>query len=207
MECPQLNINELSAEDLEIKSDSIFNKNFARNAGVPERFLDANFDNTSNRCSEAVKSFSELSRGILIIFGTNGTGKSRTACAGINNRIAKKLSPGRYISCNYEVCPLIRASRSFRADRNEYDTLKDFYTTPFLVLDEVGKGDDAVISKMFVTCVLAARYDNNLPTLITTNMNKEELSQFVGADISSRFKETAKVFVLDGADLRGGNNA
>ena len=88
--------------------------------------------------------------------------------------------------------------------RNELQTLSHYYTTPFLVLDEVGKGDDAVIAKMFVACVLAARYDNNLPTLITTNMNAEELGEFVGKDIKSRFFETAQIYTLDGADLRRG---
>lgn len=199
MKCPQLNIND---EEDNVERD-FFDKNFSRKAGVPERFLEATFENTQNRCTSRVKDFVQFSRGVLIIQGTNGTGKSRIACAAINYRIAHKLVSGKYISCNYQVCPLIRSSRSFRAERNEIDTLTEFYTTPFLVLDEVGKGDDEVISKMFVTCVLAARYDNNLPTLITTNLSKQELSEFVGKDITSRFSETAITAILDGEDLRG----
>lgn len=201
MDCPKLNSN---FEEQLAQRDISFDKNFARQAGVPERFLDATFDNTQNRTTEKVKSFTQFSRGVLILNGSNGTGKSRTACAAINYRIANGLNAGRYISCNYQVCPLIRSSRSFRAERNELQTLTDFYTTPFLILDEVGKGDDSVISKMFVTCVLAARYDNNLPTLITTNLTKQELSEFVGQDIQSRFFETATIATLDGNDLRRG---
>lgn len=204
MQCPQL---EISEEENEVigKDDSLFDKNFARRAGVPERFLDATFENTQNCCTRRVKDFTEMSRGVLILNGSNGTGKSRTACAAINHRLSKGMAAGKYISCNYQVCPLIRSSRSFRADRNEMQVLTDYYTTPFLVLDEVGKGDDEIISKMFVTCVLAARYDNNLPTLITTNLPKDELINFLGADVSSRLHETATVAVLDGQDLRQGN--
>lgn len=198
---PQIQINDSITEE----RDTFFDKNFSRNAGVPERFLDATFDNTENRCSEKIRSFTQLGRGVMILMGTNGTGKSRTACCAINWRIANGRSAGNYISCNYQVCPLIRSSRSFRADKNELQVLTEFYTTPFLVLDEVGKGDDSLISKMFVSCVLAARYDNNLPTLITTNLNKQELSEFVGKDIQSRFFETAQIAVLDGEDFRKGN--
>lgn len=202
MQCPQLVISE---EENEVvgKEDSFFDKNFARKAGVPERFLDATFENTQNRCTQRVKDFTQFARGVLILQGTNGTGKSRTACAAINYRLTNGMAPGMYISCNYQVCPLIRSSRSFRADKNELQVLTEYYTTPFLILDEVGKGDDSVISKMFVTCVLAARYDNNLPTLITTNLTKQELAEFVGKDITSRFVETATVAILDGEDLRG----
>ena len=201
MELPQIQINDSIAEE----RDTFFDKHYSRNAGVPERFLDATFENTENRTTSKIKSFTQLGRGVMILMGTNGTGKSRTACCAINWRIANGLSAGNYISCNYQVCPLIRSSRSFRAEKNELQVLTEFYTTPFLVLDEVGKGDDSVISKMFVACVLAARYDNNLPTLITTNLNKQELSEFVGKDIQSRFFETAQIAILDGEDFRKGN--
>lgn len=199
MQCPTLNItdNQVNTETLDITD-----LNFVRKAGVPERFVNASFENTQNRCTQKVKDFVQFNRGVLILNGTNGTGKTRLACCAIIYRIANHQNSGKYISCNYEVCPLIRSSRSFRAVKSEYEILKEFYTTPFLVLDEVGKGDDEVISKMFVSCVLAARYDNNLPTLITTNLSKEELSKFVGKDIQSRFFETATVATLDGTDLR-----
>lgn len=204
MQCPQLTISE---EDNEVigNDNSYFDKNFARKAGVPERFLEATFENTQNCCTQRVLDFTQFSRGVLILNGSNGTGKSRTACAAINYRLANGMAPGMYISCNYQVCPLIRSSRSFRADKNEMQVLTEYYTTPFLILDEVGKGDDEIISKMFVTCVLAARYDNNLPTLITTNLSKDDLADFLGADVTSRLHETAKVAVLDGKDLRQGN--
>ena len=202
MKCPQLELNEVAEEQTVSVSEL---RTYAENAGVPKRFLDATFENTQNICTQKVKDFVEFGKGVLILMGTNGTGKTRLACAAINKRIRNRKNPGMYISCNYEVCPLIRSSRSFRAEKSEYDVLQEFYTTPFLVLDEIGKGDDSVISKMFVTCVLAARYDNNLPTLITTNLDKNGLAEFVGQDISSRFKETAMIGVLAGNDMRGAN--
>lgn len=170
--------------------------------GVPHKFISARFENTENRLSDKVRDFAEKGTGVFIITGSNGTGKTRIACCAINHRIDNYLRGGRYISCFYEVCPLIRSSRSFSAKVNEIDTLEEFYTTPFLVLDEVGKGDDNPIAKTFVTNVLAARYDNDLPTLITTNLVKSEFIDFIGSDITSRLQETAMFYNLDDKNWR-----
>lgn len=202
MECPKLIINTEDVVAQNFNTDVL--KNSARNAGIPEKFINATFANTKNSAITALESFLRASKGVLIVNGRNGTGKTRTACSAMNWRIENGLNPGLFISCNYQVCPMIRSSRSFRSEKSEYEILEEYYTSPFVVLDEVGKGDDAVISKMFVTNVLSARYDNDLPTLITTNFTKQELIDFVGTDIHSRFIETASIVVLNEMDYRKG---
>lgn len=200
---PQLNLD-MNFDDLENVPGG-YDKNYSKDAGVPLRFVDCTFENTENECSAKVKKFTDFGKGILIIYGPNGTGKTRTACCAINHRIAQHVQAGDFISCGNEVCPMIRSSRSFKADRSEYETLKYYYTTPFLVIDEVGKGDDSVIAKMFVTNVLAARYNNQLPTLMTTNLTKDELMEFLGKDIEDRLAEVGSEAVLMGKNYRRGN--
>lgn len=170
--------------------------------GVPHRYNNVSFADTQTCLNEVTKKFALEGNGVLIIIGDNGTGKTRLVSACINERIARELCGGRYISCSYEVCPLIRSSRSFSANKSEMETLREFYTTPFLVLDEVGKGDDIQTSKAFVQNVLAARYDNNLPTVIATNLDKDGIVDFVGKEISSRLKETARMYALNNKDWR-----
>lgn len=206
MACPILsplvgNENRIE-EEVQITSNNEQKRNWSVSAGIPFRFLEATFDNTKNGATEKLKDFALNGKGVLILNGNNGTGKSRSACASINYRIESNIASGMYISCMYQVCPLIRSSRSFKADKNELQVMNDYYTTPFLVIDEVGKGDDLVISKMFTASVLAARYDNCLPTVIVSNLEMEELCNFVGMDIKSRFKETATVLALTGKDWR-----
>lgn len=210
MPAPQINIEELLrstqtvSEHGVIRPDDIrqYLDTYSLKSNVPMKFTSVTFENTESPLADRIKDFALNGKGVLIMQGGNGTGKTRLACCAINERILSQINGGRYISCFYEVCPLIRSSRSFRAEKNEVQVLNDFFTTPFLVLDEVGKGDDSVISKMFVSTVLAARYDNELPTLITTNLEKQEFIEFVGKDIESRLHEIATMWTLDGQDRR-----
>lgn len=199
MDLPTLTIPENIDE--QINSANVY-RSYSKSAGIPERFLDAKFSNTSNRISDKVRSFAEVGKGVMVIFGDNGTGKTRTGCCAINHRIDIGLTGGEYISCNYQVCPMIRTSRSFKAEKNEMELLNYYYTIPFLVIDEAGKGDDSMISKAFLTSVLSARYANGLPTLIITNMTKTEFEAFVGKDITSRLSETGMYVVLNDTNFR-----
>lgn len=205
--CPNLDILEVEENSENNKFVDKEMENELRRCGIPERFINASFSNTESRFNELLKKFcltgSIEGKSIVILAGNNGTGKSRLAGCCIRHRYDNGLKAGTYISCKYEVCPLIRSSRSFKAEKNELDTLNYFYKNPFLVLDETGKGDDNIIAKSFIEMVLSARYDNDLPTLITTNLTKDELIEFVGKDVSSRFKESALFYIVDGDDKRG----
>lgn len=202
--CPQLKIPE--NQDIDVIQEKTNNITiFMKTAKVPLRFLSASFQNTQNNICDSVKKFSENGNGICVITGGNGTGKTRTAACAIRNRIDNGLTAGKFISCKYEVCPLIRSSRSFKAEHSEQQILESFYKTPFLVIDEAGRGDDQTISKSFLVNVLSARYDNELPTLITTNFLIQDLCNFLGQDVTSRFFETAEVLNLSGDDRRKTN--
>lgn len=170
--------------------------------GIPKRYYGVSFETHSNSTTNQVRDFSIKGKGVLIIEGSNGSGKTETLCAAFYERYIHGLTPGLYLSCKYTVCPMMRSSRSFAAKLNEMDTYEKFYNIPFLVLDEVGKGDDTVLEKTFVSNVISARYDNDLNTAIGTNMTIEELCSWLGEDISSRFHQTAIQCVLDGKDWR-----
>lgn len=169
---------------------------------LPRKYYGVTFDVHPNEWTECLRDFSESKKGVLILQGGNGTGKTESVCAMFTNRIQKGLVAGLYLSNKYELCPLIRTSRSFSANINEYDLLKRYYTTPFLAIDEVGKGDNEVIEKMFVSNVLSARYDNELPTVLVTNWTTKELEDFLGDEIKSRFLETATICTLNERDFR-----
>lgn len=202
IKCPQLSVSEIKDDAKYEEELDVISTNFAKEAGVPLKFLNATFQNTCNEITDKVRNFCEKGKGVLVLSGSNGTGKTRTASCAINHRLANHLQGGIFISCKHDMCPLIRSSRSFRAEKSELQVYKELYETPFLVLDEVGRGDDQIIAKAFIENVLSARYDNELPTLITTNFTMKDLCSYVGLDITSRFYETAEVLVLAGEDLR-----
>jgi DNA replication protein DnaC len=208
MNCPKLS-EDFAGFKSEENLPSVNNKTIALQAGVPKKYLDCTFDNTVNCISDEVKYFAKNGqtkngKKVVIIFGGNGTGKTRTASCAMNYRIQEELPSGLFISCKYQICPMIRASRNFKADRNEYQLLQDFYKAPFVVIDDAGKGDDLVISKMFLSCVLSAKYDYDLPVLVTTNLTKSEFSEFVGKDVNERLSEIACSLILNDRNYRLG---
>ena len=83
-------------------------------------------------------------------------------------------------------------------------TIRRFSKIPFVVFDEVGKGDDKNIEKGFISSIISARYDFVKPTILISNMSMVELCDWLGQDINSRFHETATVVTLEGKDYRYG---
>jgi|WetSurMetagenome_2_1015567.scaffolds.fasta_scaffold01488_13 DNA replication protein DnaC len=202
MECPKFNIDNI-IDNID-NDEKLFDKElFINQTNIPEKFINAKLGN-SDIDKKIIEFCEEKSSYITMVFiGDFGRGKSYSACASMIHRINRSKQAGLYISCKYEVCPLIRTSRNFRSNTQEYDILKKYYTAPYLVLDEMGQGDDSQIEKVFDSNVLSARYDNGKNTIITTNMDMNELCDFLGGSLKSRFKETAIPVYFGGIDKRG----
>lgn len=172
--------------------------------GMPSRYYEASFDTYNIPIVEPFRQFCLSGTGFFIVEGSNGTGKTYEACASINERIKNGLTGGFYFSCKYTVCPMVRSSRSFSAKENELELIKRIARMPYVVFDEVGKGDDQNIEKCFLSNIISARYDFVKPTVLISNMSMIELCEWLGQDINSRFHETATVVTLDGKDNRYG---
>ena len=194
--------NSMGIKDALAHSKDINLVRLSEQCNVPRKYNDATFANTDCRLKDIALDFALHGKGVMIVCGNNGTGKTRLGSCCINERILREIAGGRYISCSYEVGPLIRSSRSFSAKKSEMDVYKEFYTTPFLVIDEAGKGDDVAVSKAFIRNVLLARYDYELPSFISMNGTKEEFMELVGNDVVSRLHETGKIYVLNEKDWR-----
>jgi DNA replication protein DnaC len=202
MKCPSFKAEDLL--DIKQNCDTVFNAtSFIEQTNIPEKFINAHLEDSET--DKVIREFcEEKSKYItLVLIGDFGRGKSYSACASMINRSKLGMNAGKYISCKYEVCPLIRTSRNFKSSVQEYDILKEYYTIPYLVLDEIGQGDDAQIEKVFDSNIISARYDNEKRTVITTNMDMNEICTFLGGSLKSRFKETAVPVYFNGIDRRG----
>ncbi|MCK9576958.1 MAG: ATP-binding protein [Clostridia bacterium] len=205
MNCPTFDAEELL--DIKQNDKKEFNTtSFIEQTNIPEKFSNAVLDDSET--SKTIREFCEEKSKYttMVLIGDFGRGKSYSACASMINRSKLGMNAGKYISCKYEVCPLIRTSRNFKSSVQEFDVLKGYYTIPYLILDEMGQGDDAQIEKVFDSNVLSARYDNGKRTVITTNMDMNELCDFLGGSLKSRFKETAMPVYFGGIDRRGNIN-
>lgn len=184
-------------------------------AGVPKRLLGATLSSYAvnhgepqetalRACCEYVRAFQERAqRGDgLILMGSVGTGKTHLACAIIRHVTRKQGVAARYVSAP-ALFTRIKASYGGSGE-SEADIIREYSTTPLLVVDElgIGKGSDAELNMLYA--VFGHRYDACLPTVLATNLNPDELRGWLGERVVDRLRETNRVVMFQWPSYRGG---
>lgn len=193
---------------------------------IPNRFAESRFPKMLSEQENALRQFSlkNMNDGAVLLVGPTGTGKTTLSICAMHERAIKGFSCGLYLSIRF-LLPMLRTSRSFTARENEYELLQKYSKTPFLVLDEIGTSTNIAEESEFLRTVIAGRYDNNLPTIFTTNLSpsnfkllllgktrenfptSEALNKFLeissGDPIVNRLKSIMTTIVLDGESKRG----
>ena len=164
-------------------------KKIMGDSGIQKRFLKCTFENyhTDNENSLAIKNrligycnkFKTIleNGNNLILSGSVGTGKTHLSCA-VANEIAKKgfTSVFRTLS---EISSMIHNAKSFDAEKNVEQVMKSLVEVDLLIIDEVGavaEKDNAVLFD-----VINARYAENRPMIILTNLDSDNLQREIGA--------------------------
>lgn len=148
-------------------------------------------------CYKYALNFDELSasgKG-LILMGSAGTGKTHLASA-VSNYLMDELIPvkfGTFISL------LDSLKKAFRTDR---DIISNLVSTPLLVIDDLGKEKYTEWVSQILFQVVDERYNRELPIIITTNLNLQELKERVGEPITSRLMEMCFGVAMNGENYR-----
>lgn len=153
-------------------------------------FKGSNIDRYNNLMNFA-RSFNDKTSASVLLTGTTGTGKTMVACHMLKEIInngyeAKKIQANEYYN-------LVKESYSYKEVGRQ---LKSYETCDFLVLDDLGTEPISEDAKINITTLIDKRYCNRKPTLITTNLNKNELLERYGQRIMSRFNTFKKVSFL-----------
>ena len=142
------------------------------------------------------------SRG-LILSGSYGTGKTHLAAAIINELLKTKNVVGAFVV----VPDLLKAIRKSFDEKDNKDIKQLFDTvkkSELLVLDDLGseKSSDWVREQLFI--LINSRYENMLPTIITTNLSMSELAEenVLGRRIVSRLCEMTSGVIVKAGDYR-----
>lgn len=183
-------------------------------AGVGKRFLNCSLDNYNPRTKgqrEALRRVREYADGLvcadkindagLIIAGPVGTGKTHVAVGVL--RVAHQ----KHLGIAFAQVPLVLAQIRAAIGRGDEDATRaiDRYSTvDVLALDDLGseRVTDWVREQLFL--IINSRYEQMLPTIITTNDSLEGLEEHVGQRITSRIAGMCQGVVLDGPDYRLG---
>ena len=191
---------------------------FAQVAAIPRRFAKTTligftpFDGVQERVFKRVCRWACAVRDgktpWLVLSGSWGTGKSHLACAALNSlRDAKGLDV-RFVAC----VDLVRAVQDTYQHRDGRDSeakiIADLSRLDVLCLDDVAADPSSFEAKL-LTRILDARYRNDRPTLIVTNLGVEEVNgrvskfdEYVGPLVASRVHECADMVDCTTTDFR-----
>lgn len=132
----------------------------------------------------------------LLFMGNPGTGKTHLAAA-ITNYITDEygiaVKFGNFISILNDI------KKSFHSDEDIVRKLKEM---PLLVIDDLGKERRSEWSEMILYDVINGRYEDYMPTIITTNLDPEEVKERFGEAVLSRIIEMCTGVVMQGKDVR-----
>jgi DNA replication protein DnaC len=184
---------------------------FIDRAAVPRRFIGRTFDNFTaitpeqQRALDAARGYAQtfdqrFKAGHGLVFsGMPGTGKSHLAAAVLQAVLPRHT--GLYTTC----MGLIRMVRNtWRRDsaQSEQDVLDMLAGVDLLVIDEIGVqyGTDGEQTVLFE--VLDQRYQDQVPTILLTNQDKDGFKGYVGERSFDRLTETSRWVAFDWASHR-----
>ena len=181
-------------------------------AAIPERFKDRTLESYIAKTSGQQKALAfateyaenfdlVLKEGRSAIFvGKVGTGKTHLAI-GIALSIMQQQRSALFVT----VQRLIRRVKDSWHTKEETESqVIDVFASPdLLVLDEVGVQFGSEFEKQVLFDVLNTRYENRKPSILLSNIPKEQLSDYLGERVTDRLRENGgKVIGFDWESYR-----
>ncbi len=140
----------------------------------------------------------------LYLYGPPGTGKTMLASLILNELIIFDQVEAGYIKITRDFFNRIRAS--FNVESETYgrgdNIFKELSGRQILVIDDFGVQADSEWEKRTLYDLIDARYENEAPTIITSNSSPEEWESLFQGRIYSRLKEMTDFVVMVAADYR-----
>ena len=168
-------------------------------AGIPERFRDRSLDSYAATtegqkaalqwATEYAHQFDEvLSSGRSMLFlGRPGTGKTHLGCA-IGSYLLRK-GASVYYSTVQRAMRRIKDTWNKESAELESDAIRAMSGPDLLILDEIGVQFGSDTEKNLTFDLLNERYERMRPTLLLSNLAKEDVSRFLGERVMDRLRE------------------
>lgn len=135
----------------------------------------------------------------VLFTGPVGSGKTFLAAA-----IANQLMEAQFKVLFLVVPDLLDELRAtYKTNVNELDLLDTARTIPILILDDLGVHNYTDWSKNRLYSIINYRMNEQLPTIITSNLTLDEMEDYIGMRTTSRIIQSTRIFRLTVAkDIR-----
>ncbi|MDT3395281.1 ATP-binding protein [Streptomyces sp. B1866] len=136
----------------------------------------------------------------LLLVGGTGTGKTHLAYGALRSLVGAGVGVRWHATTAADLYADLRP----RAGVDTEQDLRAVARIPLLILDDLGAAKTSEWTEEITYRLVNHRYNELLPTLITTNLPIRDLRQTVGDRVASRLAEMTERVVLTGADRRRG---
>lgn len=145
----------------------------------------------------------------IIMYGKTGTGKTLLANL-IASDFIRHGKRAQIIRAS-DIHSQVRATWSKYADTTEHELMGSWINQDLLVIDELGEADGAVNADTAITNrerisrIIDGRYSRNLPTIITSNLERDELIERLGDRAWDRLSQKAVMIACNWGSFRRAN--
>lgn len=125
----------------------------------------------------------------LFLIGPPGTGKSLLAAMILNELILTARLSCRYVKISRDFFQQLRATFNNDSGNKTETVFNDIARQDILVIDDFGIQSDSEWEQRMLYDLVDARYEAELPTIITSNIDLEAVKNLFKGRIYSRFQE------------------
>lgn len=177
---------------------------YKNNSGVGKKFLSKSLEDYVAETDEQKNILSVVRHFIdevnsnkcrtLWFCGNTGTGKTLLGSAICRETMGT-------FTRSYNIKNDIESTRYFKATETKNGCIKRYADYRVLVIDEIGRGGGAE-EREYLWQILNERYENELSTVLITNMSKGELKEYLGEPVYDRFVTNCISLTFTGKSYR-----
>jgi DNA replication protein DnaC len=214
--CEDIRLAEQEADEKKKRAEKLY-QFFLDSIGtacIPERFTDRTLDTykATNQgqqhhlgfCKDYAANFKQRSATgqSIIMVGLPGTGKTHLA-VGIALHIMREFRATALFYTVQRVVRRVKDTWSRGSEESESQAIKIFTSPDLLILDEVGIQFGSETEKQILFDILNDRYEKRKPTIIISNLSKDEVFNYLGERVADRLREDGgKLLVFDWESYR-----